>query len=48
VQGNNTGINIGANTGNVSQSNQTINNQASNKGAQGTFHGPVSFGKGEE
>jgi preprotein translocase subunit YajC len=48
VKGNNTGINIGANTGNVSQSNQTINNQSSNKGAQGTFHGPVNFGKDEK
>jgi hypothetical protein len=25
--------------------NQTINNQASNKGAQGIFQGPVNFGK---
>jgi hypothetical protein len=48
VQGNNTGINIGANTGTVSQNNQTINNQASNKGAQGTFHGPVNLGKDEK
>jgi hypothetical protein len=47
VQGNNTGINIGANTGSISQSNQTIDNQASNRGAQGTFHGPVNFGKGK-
>jgi hypothetical protein len=30
------------------QNNQTINNQASNRGAQGNFHGPVNFGKGEE
>jgi hypothetical protein len=31
------------NTGSVSQSNQTINNQAPNQGAQGTFEGPVTF-----
>jgi hypothetical protein len=43
VQGDNTGINIGVNTGSVSQSNQTINNQAPNQGAQGTFEGPVTF-----
>jgi hypothetical protein len=48
VHGTNSGINIGANTGSVSQNNQTINNQASNRGAQGTFHGPVNFGKDNE
>lgn len=47
VQGDNSGINIGANTGNVAQNNQTIHNEASNRGAQGTFHGPINFGKDE-
>jgi hypothetical protein len=43
IKGDNTGVNIGVNTGSVSQSNQTINNQAPNQGAQGTFEGPVTF-----
>jgi len=47
VSGTNYGQNIGVNTGTMNQSTQTINNQSSNKGAQGTFHGPVNFGRDE-
>jgi hypothetical protein len=43
----NYGQNVGVNTGTMNQSTQTINNQSSNKGAQGTFHGPVNFGRDE-
>jgi hypothetical protein len=43
VQGDNSGQNVGVNYGTMSQNTQTINNQAANQGAQGTFQGPVSF-----
>ncbi len=47
VQGDNYGQNVGVNTGTMTQSNQTINNQSSNQGAQGNFHGPVTFNRDE-
>jgi hypothetical protein len=43
VQGDNSGQNVGVNYGTMSKNNQTINNQAANQGAQGTFQGPVTF-----
>jgi hypothetical protein len=43
VQGDNSGQNVGVNYGKMTQHTQNINNQAANQGAQGTFHGPVSF-----
>jgi hypothetical protein len=45
VQGNNYGQNVGVNTGTLTQNNQTINNQSPNQGAQGNFHGPVTFNR---
>ncbi len=47
VQGDNYGQNVGVNTGTMTQSNQTINNQSPNQGAQGNFHGPVTFNRDE-
>lgn len=44
--GTNTGQQIGVNYGTATQNNQTINNNAPNQGAQGTFHGPVNFTQG--
>ncbi len=43
VQGDNYGQNVGVNMGTMTQSNQTIQNDAPNQGAQGSFHGPVTF-----
>lgn len=44
--GTNHGQQVGINAGTMHQSNQTITNTAPNQGAQGTFHGPVSFTQG--
>lgn len=41
----NLGQQAGINYGNMTQSNQTINNQARNEGLQGTFHAPISFNR---
>jgi tetratricopeptide (TPR) repeat protein len=43
VHRDNYGQQAGINYGTMTQSNQTINDQASNKGAQGIFQGPVTF-----
>jgi hypothetical protein len=43
VQGDNTGQNVGVNTGTMHLSRQEIYNIAPNQGAQGTFEGPVTF-----
>jgi hypothetical protein len=38
----------GVNYGNMTQHNQTITNTAPNQGAQGSFHGPVTFHRQEQ
>jgi hypothetical protein len=43
VIGDNSGQAVGINYGTISQSTQTIRNEAPNQGAQGTFEGPVTF-----
>lgn len=42
VGGDNSGVQAGANTGTITQTNQTITNTAPNQGAQGTFNAPVT------
>lgn len=44
--GDNHGQQAGINTGTMTQHNQTIHNQTANQGAQGQFHGPVTFNQG--
>ncbi len=46
VQGDNTGVSVGVNTGTITQTNQNIHNNAPNQGAQGTFTGPVTVNQG--
>jgi hypothetical protein len=43
VQGDNQGQNVGVNYGSMAQNRQDIRNDAPNQGAQGQFHGPVTF-----
>ncbi len=43
VQGDNSGQNVGVNTGTINQNRLNIHNEAANQGAQGEFHGPVTF-----
>jgi ElaB/YqjD/DUF883 family membrane-anchored ribosome-binding protein len=43
VQGDNHGQNVGINYGTMTQNQQNIHNNAPNQGAQGEFHGPVTF-----
>lgn len=45
IQGDNYGQSVGINQGTMTQSQQTINNQAPNQGAQGTFQGSVTFNR---
>jgi ElaB/YqjD/DUF883 family membrane-anchored ribosome-binding protein len=43
VQGDNHGQNVGINYGTMTQNQQNIHNNAPNQGAQGEFHGPITF-----
>lgn len=43
VQGDNQGQAVGVNYGTMTQTRQDIHNEAPNQGAQGMFHGPVTF-----